>query len=142
MCTRRPEPAALLPPTVDLPSRLGKSAATLSKLLKSPAPPFYLDRFRLPFRLDVGLIRVKPLVPFPGDWKMEGMVFITNRDWQIAEGTNGLVPVGTTGEKSDFSHKEHSEVVEWCVEQARGRVPIIAGAGSNSIARRLSWSCW
>ena len=53
-------------------------------------------------------------------------------DWQIAEGTNGLVPVGTTGESPTLSHAEHKQVVEWCVDQARGRVPVIAGAGSNS----------
>ena len=53
-------------------------------------------------------------------------------DWQIAEGTNGLVPVGTTGESPTLSHDEHKQVVEWCVEQAKGRVPVIAGAGSNS----------
>ena len=53
-------------------------------------------------------------------------------DWQIAEGTNGLVPVGTTGESPTLSHDEHMQVVEWCVEQAKGRVPVIAGAGSNS----------
>jgi 4-hydroxy-tetrahydrodipicolinate synthase len=53
-------------------------------------------------------------------------------DWQIAEGTNGLVPVGTTGESPTLSHEEHRLVVEWCVEQARGRVPVVAGAGSNS----------
>jgi 4-hydroxy-tetrahydrodipicolinate synthase len=53
-------------------------------------------------------------------------------DWQIAEGTNGLVPVGTTGESPTLSHDEHKEVVEWCVDQARGRVPVVAGAGSNS----------
>ena len=53
-------------------------------------------------------------------------------DWQIAEGTNGLVPVGTTGESPTLTHDEHMQVVEWCVEQARGRVPVIAGAGSNS----------
>jgi 4-hydroxy-tetrahydrodipicolinate synthase len=53
-------------------------------------------------------------------------------DWQIAEGTNGLVPVGTTGESPTLSHDEHKEVVEWCVDQAHGRVPVVAGAGSNS----------
>ena len=58
-------------------------------------------------------------------------------DWQIAEGTNGLVPVGTTGESPTLSHKEHNEVVEWCVDQARGRVPVIAGAGSNSTAEAI-----
>src|ERR1700745_1078589 len=53
-------------------------------------------------------------------------------DWQIAEGTRGLVPVGTTGESPTLSHDEHQSVVEWCVGQARGRVPVVAGAGSNS----------
>ncbi len=52
-------------------------------------------------------------------------------DWQIAEGTDGLVPAGTTGESPTLSHDEHRQVVEWCVDQARGRVPVIAGAGSN-----------
>jgi len=53
-------------------------------------------------------------------------------DWQIAEGINGLVPVGTTGESPTLSHEEHKQVVEWCVDQADGRVPVVAGAGSNS----------
>src|SRR5437870_7398382 len=53
-------------------------------------------------------------------------------NWQIAEGTNGLVPVGTTGESPTLSHNEHKRVVEWCIEEARGRVPVVAGAGSNS----------
>ncbi|MGA2895778.1 MAG: 4-hydroxy-tetrahydrodipicolinate synthase [Xanthobacteraceae bacterium] len=53
-------------------------------------------------------------------------------DWQIGEGTSGLVPVGTTGESPTLSHDEHKEVVEWCVDQARSRVPVVAGAGSNS----------
>src|SRR5437016_13705394 len=53
-------------------------------------------------------------------------------NWQIAEGTHGLVPVGTTGESPTVSHDEHKRVVEWCVEEAKGRVPVIAGAGSNS----------
>jgi 4-hydroxy-tetrahydrodipicolinate synthase len=52
--------------------------------------------------------------------------------WQIDEGTNGLVPVGTTGESPTLSHDEHRQVVEWCISEARGRVPVIAGAGSNS----------
>jgi 4-hydroxy-tetrahydrodipicolinate synthase len=53
-------------------------------------------------------------------------------NWQIAEGTHGLVPVGTTGESPTVSHDEHKQVVEWCIDEARGRVPVIAGAGSNS----------
>jgi 4-hydroxy-tetrahydrodipicolinate synthase len=53
-------------------------------------------------------------------------------EWQITEGTNGLVPVGTTGESPTLSHDEHKKVVEWCIDQAKGRVPVVAGAGSNS----------
>jgi len=59
-------------------------------------------------------------------------------DWQIAEGTSGLVPVGTTGESPTLSHEEHGEVVEWCVEQTRGRVPVVAGAGSNCTKEAIS----
>jgi 4-hydroxy-tetrahydrodipicolinate synthase len=55
-------------------------------------------------------------------------------DWQIAEGSHGLVPVGTTGESATLDAKEHYRVVEICVEQAAGRVPVIAGCGSNSTA--------
>lgn len=53
-------------------------------------------------------------------------------DWQIAQGSHGLVPVGTTGETPTLSHEEHKDVVRICIETARGRVPVIAGAGSNS----------
>jgi 4-hydroxy-tetrahydrodipicolinate synthase len=52
--------------------------------------------------------------------------------WQIEEGTHGLVPVGTTGESPTLSHDEHKHVVEWCIDEAKGRVPVVAGAGSNS----------
>ncbi|MEQ8664401.1 MAG: 4-hydroxy-tetrahydrodipicolinate synthase [Rhodospirillales bacterium] len=53
-------------------------------------------------------------------------------EWQIAEGTHGLVPCGTTGESPTLSHDEHMRVTELCIEAAGGRVPVIAGAGSNS----------
>jgi 4-hydroxy-tetrahydrodipicolinate synthase len=53
-------------------------------------------------------------------------------DWQIVNGTHGLSPVGTTGESPTLSHEEHKFVVEVCVAEARGRVPILAGAGSNN----------
>ena len=53
-------------------------------------------------------------------------------EWQIASGSTGLVPVGTTGESPTLSHDEHKRVVEIVVEQAKGRVPVIAGAGSNN----------
>ncbi|MEM9062796.1 MAG: 4-hydroxy-tetrahydrodipicolinate synthase [Pseudomonadota bacterium] len=59
-------------------------------------------------------------------------------DWQIAEGSNGLVPVGTTGESPTLSHAEHERVVEIVIEQAAGRVPVIAGAGSNNTAEAIS----
>lgn len=58
-------------------------------------------------------------------------------DWQIEEGTNGLVPMGTTGESPTLSHDEHKRVVELCIEVADKRVPVIAGAGSNSTAEAI-----
>ncbi len=61
-------------------------------------------------------------------------------DWQIVEGTHGLVPVGTTGESPTLSHEEHGQVVEWCVDQAKGRVPVVAGTGSNSTREAVSLS--
>jgi len=63
---------------------------------------------------------------------VDQQVFRDLVEWQITEGTNGLVPVGTTGESPTLSHDEHKQVVEWCVDQAKGRVPVVAGAGSNS----------
>ncbi|MBP0578613.1 4-hydroxy-tetrahydrodipicolinate synthase [Labrys sp. LIt4] len=58
-------------------------------------------------------------------------------DWQIAEGTSGLVPVGTTGESPTLSHAEHHRAVEICISQANGRVPVIAGAGSNNTVEAI-----
>src|SRR5579863_3013363 len=58
-------------------------------------------------------------------------------EWQIREGTQGLVPVGTTGESPTLSHDEHKRVVEITIEVARRRVPVIAGAGSNSTAEAI-----
>jgi len=53
-------------------------------------------------------------------------------DWQIEEGTHGIVPCGTTGESATLSHEEHKAVVEYAVKRVDGRVPVIAGTGSNS----------
>jgi 4-hydroxy-tetrahydrodipicolinate synthase len=58
-------------------------------------------------------------------------------DWQIEQGVNGLVPCGTTGESATLSHDEHEQVVRICVEQANGRVPVLAGSGSNSTAEAI-----
>ncbi len=58
-------------------------------------------------------------------------------DWQVKQGTKALVPCGTTGESPTLSHKEHMRVVEQCIEAAGGRVPVIAGTGSNSTAEAI-----
>lgn len=58
-------------------------------------------------------------------------------EWQIAEGSHGLVPVGTTGESPTLTHDEHEEVVAFVVKVAKGRVPVVAGAGSNNTAEAI-----
>src|SRR3712207_4680901 len=58
-------------------------------------------------------------------------------DWQIREGSSGVVPVGTTGESPTLSHAEHQRVVELAVEAADRRVPVIAGAGSNNTVEAM-----
>jgi 4-hydroxy-tetrahydrodipicolinate synthase len=63
--------------------------------------------------------------------------FRAHVDWQISEGSTGLVPVGTTGESPTLSHDEHRRVVEVCLSEARGRVPVMAGAGSNNTAEAI-----
>ena len=79
------------------------------------------------------------VTPFKGD-ALDQKAFRDLVEWQIGEGTNGLVPVGTTGESPTLSHDEHNQVIEWCVDQARGRVPVIAGAGSNSTREAIELS--
>ena len=59
-------------------------------------------------------------------------------DWQIKEGSHGLVPVGTTGESPTVTHEEHQRIIELCVEVTAGRVPVVAGAGANSTAEAVS----
>jgi 4-hydroxy-tetrahydrodipicolinate synthase len=66
------------------------------------------------------------------DGKVDETAFRKFVSWQIEQGSQGLVPCGTTGESPTLSHEEHMRVVELCVEEAAGRVPVIAGAGSNS----------
>ncbi len=61
-------------------------------------------------------------------------------EWQLAEGTHGLVPVGTTGESPTLSHEEHEQVVAAVVKQAAGRVPVIAGAGSNNTEEAIRFT--
>ena len=61
-------------------------------------------------------------------------------EWHIAEGSHGIVPVGTTGESPTLSHEEHKRVVEIAVETVAGRIPVIAGTGSNSTAEALDFT--
>ena len=77
------------------------------------------------------------VTPF-SDGKVDDKAFAALVERQIASGTHGLVPCGTTGESSTLSHEEHGHVVELCVKTARGRVPVIAGAGSNSTEEAIS----
>ncbi len=77
------------------------------------------------------------ITPFV-DGKVDEAGFKSFVEWQINEGTDGLIPCGTTGESPTLSHEEHMHVTELCIEQAAGRVPVMAGAGSNSTAETIS----
>ena len=77
--------------------------------------------------------------PFTEDGVDED-AFMSFVDWQIGEGTHGVVPCGTTGESPTLSHEEHMRLVELAVEAADGRVPVIAGTGSNSTAEALAFT--
>jgi 4-hydroxy-tetrahydrodipicolinate synthase len=76
------------------------------------------------------------VTPFK-DGAVDEEAFRAHVNWQIENGTKGLVPVGTTGESPTLSHQEHRDVVAWCVDEARGRVPVVAGAGSNNTAEAV-----
>ena len=76
------------------------------------------------------------VTPFK-DGKFDETAFRALVDWQISSGSHGLVPVGTTGESPTLSHEEHRRVVSVCIDEARGRVPVIAGAGSNNTAEAI-----
>ena len=78
------------------------------------------------------------ITPMRADGSLDEGAFRDFVEWQISEGTEGLVPVGTTGESPTLSHEEHRRVVEICIEVARGRVPVVAGAGSNSTAEAIA----
>ena len=77
------------------------------------------------------------VTPMTDDGSLDEAGFAAFVEWQIAEGSNGVVPVGTTGESPTLSHDEHKRVVELCVETVGGRVPVIAGAGSNNTAESI-----
>lgn len=77
------------------------------------------------------------VTPMRGDGSIDEAAFTRLIDWQIAEGTQGIVPCGTTGESPTLTHDEHRRLVELAVQAARGRVPVIAGAGSNATAEAI-----
>ncbi len=79
------------------------------------------------------------VTPFQPDGTLDEAGFISHVEWQIAEGSQGLVPVGTTGESPTLSHAEHKRIVELCVETAAGRVPVIAGTGSNNTREAIDF---
>ena len=76
------------------------------------------------------------ITPFR-DGKVDAQAFRKLVEWQIDQGTHGLVPCGTTGESPTLTHDEHKQVIEICIETAAGRVPVIAGTGSNSTAEAI-----
>ena len=79
------------------------------------------------------------VTPFK-DGKVDEKAFRAHVNWVIAEGSHGIVPVGTTGESPTLTHDEHKRVVEWAIEEAAGRVPVMAGAGSNNTAEAIDFS--
>jgi 4-hydroxy-tetrahydrodipicolinate synthase len=77
------------------------------------------------------------VTPMHADGGIDEDAYARLIEWQIAQGTQGLVPVGTTGESPTLSHDEHKRVVELAVKIAKGRVPVMAGAGSNATAEAI-----
>jgi 4-hydroxy-tetrahydrodipicolinate synthase len=78
------------------------------------------------------------ITPMQDDGSVDEKAFAEFVDWQIKEGTHAVVPVGTTGESPTLSHDEHRRVVEIAIEVAKGRIPVIAGAGSNSTEEAIA----
>ena len=77
------------------------------------------------------------VTPFK-DSKLDAETYIKLINFHLENGTNGLVPAGTTGESPTLSHKEHEKVIELCINEAKGRIPVIAGTGSNSTDEAVS----
>ena len=78
------------------------------------------------------------ITPMREDGSVDEKAYAELVDWQISEGTQGLIPVGTTGESPTLSHAEHQRVIEEVVAISAGRVPVIAGAGSNNTVEGIS----
>ncbi len=78
------------------------------------------------------------VTPFDSNGRLDERAFSELVEWQISEGTTGLIPVGTTGESPTLTHDERRHVVKMCIEVARGRVPVVSGAGSNNTEEAVS----
>ena len=77
------------------------------------------------------------VTPFKDD-KLDEDTYIKLINFHLDNRTNGLVPAGTTGESPTLSHKEHGRVIELCIDETKGRIPVIAGTGSNSTEEAIS----
>ena len=77
------------------------------------------------------------VTPFKGD-SLDEETYIKIINFHLENGTNGLVPAGTTGESPTLSHKEHEKVIELCIKESKGKIPVIAGTGSNSTTEAIS----
>ena len=77
------------------------------------------------------------VTPFKGN-SLDEETYIKIINFHLQNGTNGLVPAGTTGESPTLSHREHEKVIELCIQEAKGKIPVIAGTGSNSTTEAIS----
>ena len=77
------------------------------------------------------------VTPFKGD-SLDEETYVKIINFHLENGTNGLVPAGTTGESPTLSHREHEKVIELCIQEAKGKIPVIAGTGSNSTSEAIS----
>ena len=77
------------------------------------------------------------VTPFQADGTLDEKGLVELIDFQLQNGTNGIVPCGTTGESATLSHAEHHRVVELTVKTVQGRVPVLAGTGSNSTSESI-----
>jgi 4-hydroxy-tetrahydrodipicolinate synthase len=78
------------------------------------------------------------ITPMREDGSLDEKAYAEMVDWHIKEGTQGVIPVGTTGESPTLSHAEHHRVTEIAIEVAKGRIPVMAGCGSNSTEEAIS----
>ena len=77
------------------------------------------------------------VTPFKNN-NLDEDTYIKIINFHLENGTNGLVPAGTTGESPTLSHKEHEKVIELCINESKGKIPVIAGTGSNSTSEAIS----